>query len=180
VSEGTTSADALRDLGAACLALYLHHTPANTLYERACRAGGDRASALLRRYLEPGGAELRTPIPPDDRDLFLVAGQDCLRLAAMAQGLAALEAEELRTIVKRPRSPAGSLGYGCAARWRPVPGRRAVPAPKGHHSPVLRCTSLRSTTTSARAAGAATSHSRQAGGGRHLVTSTVCAVTLNS
>jgi hypothetical protein len=69
---------------------------------------------LLRRKLESmrapltqalprtGTAELRTPIPPDDRDLFLAAGQDCLRLAAMAQGLAALEAEERRAIAERP------------------------------------------------------------------------------
>jgi hypothetical protein len=49
----------------------------------------------------PGTPELRTPIPPADRDLFLVAGQDCLRLAAMAQGLVALDAEELRASAER-------------------------------------------------------------------------------
>jgi hypothetical protein len=31
-----------------------------------------------------------------------VAGQDCVRLAAMAQGFVALDAEELRTIAERP------------------------------------------------------------------------------
>lgn len=58
----TKIVDALRELGAACLALYLHAAPANTLYERACRAAGDCASALLRRDLEPGTAELRVSI----------------------------------------------------------------------------------------------------------------------
>jgi hypothetical protein len=110
VSEGTTTADALRDLGAACLALYLHHTQANMLYERTCRAAGNRASALLRRYLEPGTAELRTPIPPDDRDLFLVAGQDCLRLAAMSQGLMALPngSRHASTAALAPSPPVGT------------------------------------------------------------------------
>jgi hypothetical protein len=57
---------------------------------------------LLRRYVEPTTYALAEPLPADDRDLFLVAGQVCLRLAAMAHELMALDAEELRAIAERP------------------------------------------------------------------------------
>jgi hypothetical protein len=72
----------LRALGTACLAVYLSAGTGTTLYERACRVAGDRASSLLRTYLQPGTTDLRAPIPADDRELFAQSARECLALAA--------------------------------------------------------------------------------------------------
>jgi hypothetical protein len=90
MSEQTSSVEVLQDLGATCLAAYLTSAPTRALYARAAEGAGERAAALLRRYLESGTTTLRAAIPPDDKGLFLQAGRECLQLAMMGQGLLVL------------------------------------------------------------------------------------------